>query len=60
MVLYQKKKRVKPFWGPDEKTLLYGPFRASNGQSKNKTVIKSHPEFSSGSTNCVVSFFCYF
>ncbi|WP_428054598.1 hypothetical protein, partial [Candidatus Avelusimicrobium stercoris] len=29
-------KRVKPFLGPDEKTLLYGPFRAFNDQSKKR------------------------
>ena len=44
MVLYQKKKRVKPFLDLDEKTLLYGSFRPVNGQSINNKGKRQIPE----------------
>ena len=44
MVLYQKKKRVKPFLDPDGKTLLYGSFRPVNGQSINNKGKRQIPE----------------
>ena len=55
MVLYQKKKRVKPFLDPDGKTLLYGSFRPVNGQSINNFFFLSFPKVVVGNLLFVVA-----